>query len=63
MLKKIDRLLAEIAEHPYWGIGKPEPLRGDLKGKWARRITEEHRIVYYVAGDTVVIESMYGHYE
>ena len=46
--KRIKRLLADIQHHPFTGIGKPEALRYDLAGKWSRRITSEHRIVYQV---------------
>ena len=46
------------------GIGKPEPLKGNLKGKWSRRITDEHRLVYKVSGDKlyVYVFSMRFHY-
>ncbi|GHT73723.1 Txe/YoeB family addiction module toxin [Bacteroidia bacterium] len=48
IVSKIKRLLKDIAEHPYTGIGKPERLKYDLAGKWSRRITPEHRIIYIV---------------
>jgi toxin YoeB len=44
------------------GIGKPEPLKGNLQGYWSRRITEEHRIVYKVKSDEIFIISCKGHY-
>jgi len=44
--KKIKEILQSIIESPYKGIGKPEPLRYELSGKWSRRINKEHRIVY-----------------
>jgi toxin YoeB len=47
---KINRLIADIARSPFKGLGKPEPLRGPMSGWWSRRITEEHRFVYRVAG-------------
>ena len=50
ILKRIRTLLADIQEHPFSGIGKPEPLKGE-NGKWSRRITDEHRIVYSSAMD------------
>ena len=50
LLKKIAELFLAIARSPFEGIGKPELLRGDLKGFWSRRINAEHRIVY--AADT-----------
>ena len=46
MSKKITRLIDEIQRDPFTGIGKPEPLKGDLSGYWSRRIDDEHRLVY-----------------
>ena len=59
ILKRIELLLADIAEHPFTGIGKPERLKFDLAGKWSRRINSEHRIVYKVTeqGIEVLIPS------
>ena len=51
-----------MAATPFTGIGKPEPLKHDLKGKWSRRITDEHRIVYSVQETTVLILSCRFHY-
>jgi toxin YoeB len=48
ILSRIKRLLKDIAEHPFTGIGKPERLRYGLTGKWSRRINSEHRIIYSV---------------
>lgn len=48
VLKKLLLLLSEIAEHPFEGTGKPEPLKFNLSGYWSRRINQEHRIVYEV---------------
>ena len=64
ILNKIQTLLEDIAEHPYTGIGKPEPLKYELAGKWSRRINSEHRIVYSVHDDIieVYIFSMRYHY-
>lgn len=58
-------LLNELAEHPYSGTGKPEPLRGDRSGQWSRRITKKHRLVYEVRDMEVIVLvlSAYGHYE
>jgi toxin YoeB len=50
VLKKINTLIREISREPFKGIGKPEPLSGNLKGYWSRRITGEHRIVYRISG-------------
>jgi toxin YoeB len=55
ILKKIAELLENIAVHPFAGIGKPEPLKYDLSGKWLRRINAEHRIVYSVNDKTVEV--------
>ncbi len=49
-LEKINDLIKEIKRDPFKGKGKPEPLRGNLKGYWSRRITGEHRLVYRVEG-------------
>ena len=64
ILNKVAALLNDIAEHPYTGLGTPEPLKYDLSGKWSRRINEEHRIVYSVNDDRVEIDilSMRYHY-
>ena len=49
-LDRINTLIRETARSPFAGIGKPEPLKGDLSGWWSRRITDEHRMVYRLAG-------------
>ena len=49
-LTKIKDLIKAIRQDPFRGLGKPEPLKYDLKGYWSRRITGEHRIVYKVSG-------------
>lgn len=54
-LRKINRLIEECLRHPFEGTGKPEPLRGDLAGYWSRRIDREHRLVYRVTQDEIVI--------
>ena len=53
IMNKITALLKDIAEHPYTGIGKPEPLKYELAGYWSRRINSEHRIVYSVDEEVV----------
>jgi toxin YoeB len=50
VLRRINTLLHDIGRDPFKGIGKPEPLRGDLAGWWSRRITGDHRIVYRTRG-------------
>ena len=63
ILKRINQLLQDIERNGYNGIGKPEPLRGDLSGCWSRRIDDEHRIVYRVTEDRVEIIQCRGHYD
>ena len=46
---RITKLIEDTLKHPFTGIGKPEPLKGDLQGKWSRRITDEHRMIYKVS--------------
>lgn len=62
VLKKIRELIESVSETPYEGIGKPEPLKYALAGCWSRRINQEHRIVYEVYTDKIMILSMKGHY-
>ncbi|MGE0117901.1 MAG: Txe/YoeB family addiction module toxin [Dongiaceae bacterium] len=50
VLRRINELLKDARRSPFKGIGKPEPLRGDLAGWWSRRITGDHRLVYRVSG-------------
>ncbi len=49
-LQKINNLIIDIKRDPFKGLGKPEPLKGNLAGYWSRRITDEHRLVYRVQG-------------
>ena len=63
VLKKIIAFLEEIVEHPYSGTGKPEALKYDLNGKWSRRINSEHRLIYEVLEDVILLHSARGHYE
>lgn len=49
-LRKVNRLIEECRRTPFHGIGKPEPLRGELSGWWSRRITREDRLIYRVVG-------------
>ena len=48
-LKRINLLLKDVERHPFEGIGKPEPLRGELSGFWSRRIDEKNRLLYRVS--------------
>jgi toxin YoeB len=60
--KKINKLIQEIRHSPYEGIGKPEPLKFDWTGWWSRRIDLEHRIVYQVTEDAILIAQCRYHY-
>ncbi len=53
--KRIEKLIRDTLEHPFHGIGKPEPLKGKLQGKWSRRITDEHRMIYSVSEGKVYL--------
>lgn len=63
MLKKINELIKDIQRHPYEGLGKPEPLKYDLAGFWSRRIDREHRLVYQVIDNEILIYSCRYHYD
>lgn len=60
--RRITRLIAEIHRDPFTGIGKPEPLRGELSGYWSRRIDDEHRLVYRADSNDVKILKARYHY-
>lgn len=62
MLPELAVLLNELTEHPFSGTGKPEALKHSLSGYWSRRINREHRLIYEVLDDAVVIHSVKGHY-
>ena len=59
---RIVRLIKDIEREPFEGLGKPEPLRHDLTGFWSRRITDEHRLVYAVDKERVLIAQARYHY-
>lgn len=61
-LKRLNRLIDDVLRDPFGGVGKPEQLRHALAGAWSRRITEEHRLVYLVDGDDIVIVQARYHY-
>ncbi len=61
-LKRINDLIREITRTPFEGTGKPEPLRHALAGYWSRRIDDEHRLVYKIDGEAVVIAQARYHY-
>jgi toxin YoeB len=62
IVKRSNRLIEDTLRDPARGIGKPEPLKYGVAGAWSRRITEEHRLVYLVRGDDVVILQARYHY-
>ncbi len=62
VLKKIRNLIEAITKSPFEGIGKPEALKYNLAGCWSRRINKEHRIVYEVFDDKIIVHSLKGHY-
>lgn len=61
-LKRINELIRAIQRDPFQGIGKPEPLRGNWSGFWSRRIDREHRLVYAVEGDKLLVAQCRFHY-
>ena len=63
VVKKINRLIKEIQRTPFEGIGNPEPLKFDLSGFWSRRIIREHRLVYQVVNNEVLIYNCKYHYD
>ena len=63
VLKRINRLIDDALTDPTAGIGKPEPLRHMFAGAWSRRITDEHRLVYLVDGEDLVILQARFHYK
>lgn len=62
-LKRINQLIRDTERDPFNGIGKPEPLKGDLSGFWSRRIDDTNRLVYRINGELLEILSCKGHYE
>jgi toxin YoeB len=62
LVKRINELFKDAVRNPYSGIGKPEPLRHALSGFWSRRISDEHRMVYRMAGKNLEIAQLRFHY-
>ncbi|WP_282697480.1 Txe/YoeB family addiction module toxin [Streptomyces sp. CC208A] len=60
--RRLVRLISEIQRTPFEGIGKPEPLKGDLSGYWSRRVDDEHRLVYRADDKEIVIIKARYHY-
>lgn len=63
ILARINDLIKDISRTPYTGLGKPEPLKYKYKGYWSRRITDEHRLIYQVKGDDLLILKCRFHYD
>jgi len=63
ILARINDLLKDISRSPFKGIGKPEPLKHKYKGYWSRRITDEHRLIYQVKGNEILILKCRFHYD
>lgn len=62
MLAKLNTLLNDALRHPFEGLGKPEPLKNEFAGCWSRRINDEHRLVYRVQGEVLLVLQCRYHY-
>ena len=62
ILKRINRLIQDTRRHPYEGLGKPEPLKHSFSGYWSRRITDEHRMVYKIEDNALLLTQLRYHY-
>ncbi|MBK6282857.1 MAG: Txe/YoeB family addiction module toxin [Draconibacterium sp.] len=62
MLNKVNELIKSCERTPFDGIGKPEPLKDNLKGFWSRRIDNEHRLVYKIEDENLIIAQCRFHY-
>ena len=62
MVQRINELIRDALRNPFTGIGKPEPLKGNLRGWWSRRIDNEHRLVYRVENETLIVMQCRFHY-
>ncbi|MGK7872028.1 MAG: Txe/YoeB family addiction module toxin [Xenococcaceae cyanobacterium] len=62
ILKRINNLIKDISRSPFDGIGDPEPLKHNWSGFWSRRITKEHRLVYTVENNSILIAQCRYHY-
>ncbi len=63
LYKRLVTVILDTLRDPFSGIGKPEPLKGELSGCWSRRINDEHRLVYQVTEDAIIIIGCQYHYE
>lgn len=62
ILNRINKLIKETTRQPFDGLGKPEPLKHALSGYWSRRINDEHRMVYKISDDALLIAQLRYHY-
>lgn len=62
LLERINALVKDVSRSPFEGIGKPEPLRNALSGYWSRRINDEHRMVYKLVDDSMLVAQLRYHY-
>ena len=62
ILRRVNQLIKDIKRAAFEGLGKPEPLKHGLSGYWSRRITDEHRMIYKVADDSLLIAQLRYHY-
>ena len=62
LFAKLNQLIKDVKRSPFEGLGKPEPLKGNLSGLWSRRIDQEHRLVYRVIEGDIEIAQCKGHY-
>jgi toxin YoeB len=63
LAKRLLRLIEETKRDPFAGTGKPEPLKGELSGWWSKRIDQEHRLIYRVEKDSLIVAQARGHYD
>lgn len=63
MLRRVNALIRDIRREPFAGIGKPEPLKFNFTGYWSRRIDDEHRVVYKILDEEIIIAQLRGHYD
>ena len=62
VIPKIMKIIEDIKRNPFTGLGKPEPLKHNHQGYWSRRINDEHRLIYKVEQDRIIIVSCLNHY-
>ncbi|CCQ50203.1 Txe/YoeB family addiction module toxin [Crocosphaera watsonii WH 8501] len=62
IIKRINKLIEDIKRHPFDGLGNPEPLKYNWSGFWSRRIDQEHRLVYAVENNEILIAQYRYHY-